>query len=371
MSVECVFENETCILYDELWSPQGLLFDDEKIVKLLKSNVINRLKNIGQNGPSYHITPPISRIEAPIKTTRFDHSCGTMIITKIFGGTTEEQLSALLHDIPHTCFSHTVDFMVGKPEESYHEVHKDEILVPYEPELKEILGKKWKNFLDGSKFPVVKLNRHIASDVVDYLCRDAFTFNQKPREELVEYGQKLIIKPISYEEQEETKNRRLCCNNQEEAVWWQNLSKLIGNNIYNAPWSIGQNIMLAKILEEKNILEEIITCKLNEKNYITDEDIQRITRVEWKFGDSISDKQNWKKEKDINIRTRIANPFIVKNGLAVLDPKIEKNALDISESLKSGKELYYHDNLSGGKFNYYYKYNKYKTKYMKLKHTYS
>lgn len=45
--------------------------------------------------------------------SRYDHSIGTMLLLRRFGATLEEQIAGLIHDTPHTAFSHLIDWIYG------------------------------------------------------------------------------------------------------------------------------------------------------------------------------------------------------------------------------------------------------------------
>jgi len=75
-------------------------------VALLKTEPLLRLKKIAQFGVPdeyYHITG----------YSRLDHSIGVMILLEKLGASNEEQIAGLLHDVSHTAFSHTVDWVLG------------------------------------------------------------------------------------------------------------------------------------------------------------------------------------------------------------------------------------------------------------------
>ncbi|MBM6861716.1 HD domain-containing protein, partial [Clostridium saudiense] len=87
---------------------------EDVLEELINTKVVQRLKNIHQGGAIYLVNPNWN-------ITRYEHSVGTMIFIKMIGGTLEEQIAGLLHDISHTAFSHVVDFALNKSNEDYHE----------------------------------------------------------------------------------------------------------------------------------------------------------------------------------------------------------------------------------------------------------
>ena len=85
---------------------------------------MQRLRGVLQHG----ITALIG-ITQPV--TRFDHSVGVMLLVRRLGGSLEEQIAALLHDVSHTAFSHVIDYVVdGHDRQSYHEEWKEAHLPP-------------------------------------------------------------------------------------------------------------------------------------------------------------------------------------------------------------------------------------------------
>ena len=98
-------------IYDEIY---GEFEVDKVLEELILSKPVQRLKGIHQGGASYLVNEKWN-------VTRFDHSIGTMLLIKILGGSLEEQIAGLLHDVSHTAFSHVIDFVFENKEEDYHE----------------------------------------------------------------------------------------------------------------------------------------------------------------------------------------------------------------------------------------------------------
>jgi len=119
MHVQTIEKESGVRIVDPLWAPQGEYLDNPELVRLLRSAAVQRLGSIGQNGASNYMDTPLST--SPPTTSRLDHSVGVFLLTRFAGGTVQEQICALLHDLPHTAFSHTFDHLFEDPTISYHE----------------------------------------------------------------------------------------------------------------------------------------------------------------------------------------------------------------------------------------------------------
>lgn len=97
-------------------------FEVEAVLgELLTCDALLRLKNIHQGGGAFLVNQNWS-------TTRYEHSVGVMILIRLLGGTLEEQILGLLHDISHTAFSHVIDYLMEEAEEDYHEKIYEEVI---------------------------------------------------------------------------------------------------------------------------------------------------------------------------------------------------------------------------------------------------
>ncbi|CAH0346096.1 HD domain-containing protein [Bacillus sp. CECT 9360] len=151
--------------------------------ELVNSQSVQRLKGIHQGGASFLVNPKWS-------VTRYEHSIGVMLLIKKLGGSLEEQIAGLLHDVSHTAFSHVVDFVFDNKEEDYHEkiVHsflrKSEIpgiLNKHGYDYEEIL------FKDDQWTLLEQPAPELCTDRVDYTLRDMYHYGKITLDEAHEF----------------------------------------------------------------------------------------------------------------------------------------------------------------------------------------
>lgn len=139
---------------------------------LMRSDGVQRLHLILQHGISALIdmTPPV---------TRFEHSVGVMLICRKLGGSLEEQIAALLHDVSHTAFSHVMDHVFDSAaSQSYHDQIKEEYVAGTDiPAVLTQHGFAWQPFLNEEDFSILEQpSPRICADRIDYILRDGFAF---------------------------------------------------------------------------------------------------------------------------------------------------------------------------------------------------
>lgn len=142
--------------------------DDPVLHDLIHAQAVQRLHGVLQHG----ITGLIGLTE-PI--TRFEHSMGAMLIVRRLGGSVQEQIAALLHDVSHTAFSHVIDYVVdGHDDQSYHDEMKESYMAT--TDLPEILARHaydWTDFVDEEAFPLLEQpSPRLCADRIDYFLRD-------------------------------------------------------------------------------------------------------------------------------------------------------------------------------------------------------
>lgn len=84
------------------------------LTDLIHSKAVQRLNGIHQGGACFLVNPAWN-------ISRCEHSIGVMLLIRRLGGSLEEQIAGLLHDVSHTAFSHVADDVFNMENEDYHE----------------------------------------------------------------------------------------------------------------------------------------------------------------------------------------------------------------------------------------------------------
>ncbi len=152
---------------------------EEVLIKLINSKPIQRLKGVCQAGASKYVIKQKN-------VSRYEHSLGVMILLKKLGANIEEQIAGLLHDVPHTAFSHVIDFVFKTSDHSheFHEKFHEKIIMDSEiPTILKKFNFDLNRILDEHNFKLLERNApDLCADRVDYALRDrvaAFGFNKK------------------------------------------------------------------------------------------------------------------------------------------------------------------------------------------------
>ncbi len=151
----------------------GSLVIEGPIWKLLQSKLVSRLKGVHQNGVNYLIDPRQA-------TSRFQHSVGVMSLVKMLGGSEQEQVAALLHDVGHTAFSHVIDLAFGTGAQDYHEQVKQNLLsTPDSLKLLQACDLTIEQ-LEQLSVPLIKGRSPfgLSADRIDYCIRDLKCVNR-------------------------------------------------------------------------------------------------------------------------------------------------------------------------------------------------
>jgi len=152
---------------DSIYGPVEI--KEPVLLDLMQSQATQRLRGVLQHG----ITALIG-LTQPV--TRFDHSVGVMLLVRRLGGTLDEQIAALLHDISHTAFSHVIDYVVdGHDSQSYHEEWKEAHLLASDvPDVLARHGYAWRDFLHEEDYALLEQPApRLCADRLDYFLRDS------------------------------------------------------------------------------------------------------------------------------------------------------------------------------------------------------
>lgn len=170
----------TDILYGT-FEVEGVLAD------LIRSAPLQRLKGIHQGGAGYLVKPEWN-------VTRYEHSVGVMLLIRRLGGSLEEQIAGLLHDVGHTAFSHVVDYVYGEREEDLHDRWHRRIL--QESEIPFILRKHGfdpESILSGEWPLLERPFPDLSADRIDYTLRDRVKYGALPLYEVERFLDALTV----------------------------------------------------------------------------------------------------------------------------------------------------------------------------------
>lgn len=156
-------------IYGEIEIKESIIAD------LIQSKPLQRLKHISQDGATHYFQPFRN-------VTRYEHSIGAWYLSYKYNRSLEEQIASLLHDVPHTAFSHVVDFVMEDANHEYHDKFFGKIIMESEiPTILESHGIDVAAILSKEKYPLLdnKLP-DISVDRWDYFLRDGYAFGILP-----------------------------------------------------------------------------------------------------------------------------------------------------------------------------------------------
>ncbi|MBW3492694.1 HD domain-containing protein [Bacillus sp. FDAARGOS_1420] len=295
---------------------------DKVLEELILSKPVQRLKGVHQAGASYLMNEKWN-------VTRFDHSVGAMLLIKKLGGSVEEQIAGLLHDVSHTAFSHVIDYVFDNENESYHE----EIFsaVVKNSEISAILSKHGYNYedilLDDSKWTLLERSApELCADRVDYTLRDMFTYGYISLEEAQDFLNDLI-----------EVNGKMVLQSIEMAEWFTKTYYKEVIDFFMKPMNIYGNDMLAKtlklalhkkiihpddfLLEDHELITKLQLCK--------DQEVDALLR---KVHPSIEVKEN-RNEYDLHQKNkvRLIDPPLLREGEVVRSSVISEKIRQMSD----------------------------------------
>ena len=150
--------------------------------ELITSKPVQRLRHINQAGALKYTTPHAT-------VTRFEHSIGVLLLLRQLGASLQEQIAGLLHDIPHTAFSHVVDYALDVQGHDYHEQHHARILQRSEiPRILERHGFNTQDFLEVEQYTLLEQPApNLCADRIDYTLRDTQIIRRKDMRAYLKY----------------------------------------------------------------------------------------------------------------------------------------------------------------------------------------
>lgn len=155
--------------------------EKQVILDLIDSDPVQRLKKVHQAGPQ-----PFFMDKKAM--TRYEHSLGVFLLLRDHGASIEEQIAGLLHDVPHTAFSHTADFVFDTDDHEYHDRFLEKVVRDSEiPEILDKHGLDLEFILDEENFGLLERDApDLCADRIDYFLRDSKSYGGWDVERFVE-----------------------------------------------------------------------------------------------------------------------------------------------------------------------------------------
>ncbi|HFT2185501.1 MULTISPECIES: HD domain-containing protein [Bacillus] len=295
---------------------------DQVVEELISSESMQRLKGIHQNGASYLVNEKWN-------VTRFDHSVGVMLLVKKLGGSVEEQIASLLHDVSHTAFSHVIDYVFDNEDESYHEEIFSSVVK--NSEIPAILAKHGYNYedilLDDSKWTLLeRLAPELCADRVDYTLRDMYTYGYISLEEVHRFLEDIIAV-----------EGKMVVQSVEMAEWFTETYYKEVIDFFMKPMNIYGNDMLAKTLKlslHKKVIhaddflleDEELISKLQQCNDSEVHALLRKVHPNVKVKEDRDDYDLYQKNK-----VRLIDPPLLREGEVIPASVVSENIRQMSD----------------------------------------
>ena len=164
---------------------------DPLAITIINSPTLQRLKGINQWGYT-------KALYNNVAVNRFDHSVGVYLLLQKYNATREEQIAGLIHDISHSAFSHTIDFLL-KESSTKNMSHQDNIFNDYLfntniPQLIANYNIDIHKVLDTKTHPLLeKPQPELCADRIDYLLRDALALKEITNKEVNAFFTHLLV----------------------------------------------------------------------------------------------------------------------------------------------------------------------------------
>ena len=156
---------EPVIIHDAIYGE--ICFTEPLWIELYHSQAVQRLSHIYMGGITAFIKPERS-------STRLDHSVGVAALLRRLGADVVEQAAGLLHDVPHTAFSHVIDFVFPNLNHTYHEEQREVVVAGSDlPGILTRYGLDWRRVSNADHFSLLEQPLPLlCADRLDYFLRD-------------------------------------------------------------------------------------------------------------------------------------------------------------------------------------------------------
>ncbi|WP_412057036.1 HD domain-containing protein [Bacillus licheniformis] len=294
------------------------------LTDLIRSKAVQRLKGIHQDGASFLVNPAWN-------ISRCEHSIGVMLLIRRLGGSLEEQIAGLLHDVSHTAFSHVADDVFNMENEDYHEqmfwqwVKQSDIsgiLHTYGFHDEDILYDEQKWTLLEQAAP------SLCADRIDYTLRDSLAYGFG---DPIEIG-RFLETGLTVVEGE------ICCTSAEHAEWFARLYYQEVIDFFMNPLNIYALCTLSQMLKEALDMRVIAGRDF----FKTDTELLAMLKQKARFRETLvklstaSKRVKQGDEGDFTfhqtLKVRWIDPKVAVNGRKIPASTLSKNVLLMKET---------------------------------------
>lgn len=298
------------------------------LTDLVNSQAVQRLKHVHQNGASYLVNPKW-------KNTRFDHSVGVMCLIRRLGGSVEEQIAGLLHDVSHTAFSHVVDDALKQEKEDYHEQIKEEMVMDSDiPAILESYHIDLQSVLDETNWKILEQSApRLCADRIDYTLRD-----------LYEYGEISFTEAETFIKSITLNDGRMHLDNITSAEWFVEQYYREVLDFFMHPINIYSNHVMAELLQvalKNGVItkEDFLLTDGQLLGKLEDSTDQEIIHHVNRLTDKVTVKET-KGSYDIKVKKkmRLIDPEVVIGDEGIPASRLSVKVLEMNQKAKERSE---------------------------------
>ncbi|EDM35666.1 metal-dependent phosphohydrolase [Pedobacter sp. BAL39] len=198
---------------------------------LISLEPVQRLKNIHQGGAIFLVSPGVDH-------SRYEHSIGVMLLVRKLGGSLEEQVAALLHDVSHTAFSHVIDYVLQQKGEDYHEQIFEEVIA--NSTIPSILAKYGfsTSLLEDPSHTLLEMPLpDLCADRIDYMIRDLYHF-----------GLITIVEIHTFINELGVQNGKIGLKSEKAASWITSKYRQLNDEYFRKPEHIFANTKFSELI---------------------------------------------------------------------------------------------------------------------------
>ncbi len=223
---------------DVLWG--DIPIREPVLRELVQSAPVQRLRGIHQAGAGFYMLPSAR------PTTRFEHSLGVLYVLASMGAGHEERVAGLLHDVPHTAFSHTADIVFPNDEHNFHERFQHSVIMASQvPSILERHGVPLKAALEPDSYPLLEQPLpDLCADRLDYALRDMHATGHITADEARQFLSHLVPTPAGP-----------VVDDTEAALWFALLFRKANDLLWTGPLEAGAYWALAGAIRRAYSIE--------------------------------------------------------------------------------------------------------------------